>query len=497
MKEEVFIGIDIGTAGVRAIAFTPELKKVSSSYREHKTFSTRDDQAEQKPDEIYSNLITCLKEVSKPFKRISGIGFSSVFHSLMGINDKGEPVTPLYPFTDTRGKAKACKIKKELPSFYQKTGCPPHPIYPAIKILWLKEDMPDVFKKIKKFTSIKSHILNRLTGTLVEDTSVASGSGLLNIYNLDWDNEILQFLSLSEENLPQLVEATDRLYIKSIPGLENLRDVPVYPGGGDGVLCHLASGGLKERHISSTIGSSGAIRIAVRKPFFHPRQSTWCYHLYKDWWVSGGAINNGGLVLRWFRDKLSIKEAEEARKKGQDIYQIFNKEAQKVPPGAHGLIFLPFLTGERAPNWNPAMRACFVGLALNHGRAEMIHSIMEGVMCRMRAVMELFLPLLPGKPIIRASGGYTKSRLWLKIQANLFNSPISVLQEEEAASLGAAVIALFAQKKLKSLEDFEPKIKEEILPDKKEVEEYERIYKKHLGIYRRLEGYFSSKKMNN
>ncbi|MBC7189598.1 gluconate kinase, partial [Candidatus Aerophobetes bacterium] len=143
---------------------------------------------------------------------------------------------------------------------------------------------------------------------------------------------------------------------------------------------------------------------------------------------------------------------------------LFTKEAEKVPPGADNLIFLPFLTGERAPNWNPSMRACFVGLGLHHGKAQIIRSVMEGVMCRMKAVMELFKPLLPEKVEVVASGGYVESKLWLKIQANLFNLPILVPEEKEAATLGAIIIALFAMGKITSLESFEPQIKKEILP---------------------------------
>ena len=494
MEKEVFIGIDIGTAGVRAIAFTPELEKLSSLYREHTIISTREDQAEQNPDEIYLNLIFCLRKVSHSYRKILGIGVSSVFHSLVGIDKKGNPLTPLYPFTDTRGKGKVGKVKKELPDFYQKTGCPPHPLYPAIKILWLKEDRPSIFEKIDKFISIKSYILHKLTGQLVEDTSVASGSGLLNVHNLCWDEEILEFLSLKKKNLPQVVEATEKLSLRSLQGLEKRKGVPVYPGAGDGVLCNLASG-LKKDRVSSTVGSSGAIRIASRKPFLDERERTWCYHLYRNWWIIGGAINNGGLTLRWFKDKLYKKEAEEAQKKGQNIYEILNKEAQKSPPGANNLIFLPFLTGERAPNWNPAMRACFIGLALRHEAKDIIRSIMEGVMCRMRAVFDVFQPLISERPVIIASGGYIKSDLWLKIQANLFNAPINVMYEKEAASMGAVILALFAQEKLKNLEEFEPKIKKKVLPEKEQVEKYSKIYEKHIDAYRRLEGYFSKKDM--
>ncbi|HDN85213.1 MAG TPA: gluconokinase [Candidatus Aerophobetes bacterium] len=491
LKGEVFIGVDIGTGGVRAIAFNSKLEQLSSSYQEHTTISSREDQAEQNPHEIYSNLISCLKDVSQPYKKIMGIGFSSMLHSIMGVDEKGNPLTPLYPFTDNQGKNKIKRIKEELPTFYKKTGCPPHPMYPAVQILWLKEEKPDIFKKIKKFLSIKSFILQKLTGDLVEDSCIASGSGLLNIHKLSWDEEILNFLSLSKKNFPRVVQATEKLTIKSVSGLNNLRGVPVYPGAGDGMLCHLASGGLKEGYLSSTVGTSGALRIATHKPFLNEKESIWCYHFYKNWWVSGGAIHNGGITLRWFRDRLCREEAEKAKKEGMDIYELFDKWAGEVSPGAKDLIFLPFLAGERSPNWNPRMRACFVGLGLHHGKKEIIRSIMEGVMCRMRAVMELLKPSLPEKVEIRASGGYTKSRLWLQIQANLFKNVIKVLQEVEAASLGAAIIAMFAQGRLNSLEGFEPKIKEVITPDEEEVKLYARVYKKHIDLYRRLEGYFS------
>jgi len=489
---EVYIGVDIGTGGVRAISFTPEFKQVSSFYLEHTTLSQREDQAEQNPDEIYQNLVKCLKEVSKSCKVI-GIGFSSMLHSIMGIDKKGKPLTPLYPFTDNQGKDVVRILKRELPIFYQKTGCPPHPMYPAIQILWLKEKRYEVFKKIDKFLSIKSYILCKLTGEIVEDSCIASGTGLLNTHTLSWDEEILSFLNLSPNRLPQVVEGTDEFPIKRIQGLENLEGVPIYPGAGDGMAAHLAVGGLKEGHVSSTVGTSGALRMATQKPFLDEKGRIWCYHFYKDWWVSGGALNNGGITLRWFRDKLAEKEVEEAKERGVGVYELFDKMAQDVPPGAGGLIFLPFLIGERSPNWRPAMRACFIGLGLHHGKKEIIRSIMEGVMCRMRAVFELLKSELPEKIQIKASGGYTKSKIWPKIQANLFNSPIKIPREIEAASLGAVIMAAFAQGRIKNLEEFEPEIKEEIVPDEEEVRKYEKIYKRHLDAYQRLQGYFLDK----
>jgi len=487
---EAFIGVDIGTTGVRAITFTPDLKKISSSYQEHGTISQKEDQAEQDPEEIYSNLILCLREVSRPYRKILGIGFSSMLHSIVGVDKKGNPLTPLYPFSDGQGKNKVERLKKEIPAFYQKTGCPPHPMYPAIKILWLKEDKPEIFREINKFLSIKSYILYKLTGHFVEDACIASGTGLLNTHSLSWDEEILKFLSLSQKNFASVVEGTEKLSIVAVPGLENLKGVPVYPGAGDGMLCHLAGGGLKQGHLSSTIGTSGALRMATRGPFLDEKESIWCYYFHRNWWVSGGALHNGGITLRWFRDKLCREEAEEAKRKGIDIYEIFDKKAQKVPLGARDLIFLPFLAGERSPNWNPRMRACFIGLGLHHGKEEMIRSIMEGVMCRMRAIMELLRPRLPEKIQIKASGGYTKSRLWLKIQADLFNTPIKIPYETEAASLGAVMMAMSAQGRLKNLEQFEPEIKEEIFPDEARVGEYERIYRRHLDAYRCLKDYF-------
>jgi len=490
LEEEVFIGLDVGTAGVRAIAFNKNLKKLSFSYREHRTLSRREDEAEQDPEEIYSNLVLCLRDVSENHRKIQGIGFSSVFHSLLGIDEKGNPLTPLYPFTDTRGKDKVKKIKEKIPDFYRKTGCPPHPIYPAIKILWLKEENASLFKKIKKFVSIKSYILNKLTKNLVEDTSVASGSGLLNIHKLCWEEEILDFLELKKDNLPQLVEATEKLTIKYVPGIERLKGTPIYPGGGDGVLCHLASG-LKKNVVSSTVGSSGAIRTATEKPFLHEKESTWCYHFYKNLWIVGGAINNGGIALNWFKDKLYKEEEKKAREKGEDIYKLMEEEAQKSPPGARGLIFLPFLTGERSPNWNPRMRGCLIGLSLHHEKKDIVRSIMEGVMCRMKAIMDIFKPLVGEKPFVVASGGYTKNNLWLRIQADLFNLPINIMAEKEGAAMGAAIVAMFSQGKIKDFKEFEPEIEKSILPCKENVEKYRKVYENHLKAYKCLEKYFS------
>jgi len=434
--------------------------------------------------EISKNVKKCLGEVAKYAGPVKAISFSAMLPSLVGMNEEGEPLTPLFTWADTRGREYADKFGDLIGDFHTRTGCVLHPMYPAAKLLWLKEEKPEKFRSVPLWGSIKSFVFKDLLGRFVEDRGVASASGLLDI-EFDWDDEILSALGLSPEYLPRMMGAREEIDGEiDIPGLG---EASVYPGGGDGMLAHLSTAGLKGDRISSTIGTSGALRVASPEPLLDGGGKLWSYGLFSDRWICGGALNNGGVVLDWFIENFEDEAAEE----NGDVYEKINDYVETTVPGSSGLIFAPFLTGERAPGWRPYMKGSFLGLTISHGKAEIARAIMEGVSYRMKEIDELLEPYLPDDITIRASGGYTRSDPWLRIQADVFDAKIEVPEVEESAARGAALIAMQGEGEIQEFP--EPRLKKVFRPEPENVEVYDTLYEDQAEYYEFLAGYYEKR----
>ncbi|MDF2815111.1 MAG: gluconokinase, partial [Paenibacillus sp.] len=221
-------------------------------------------------------------------------------------------------------------------------------------------------------------------------------------------------------------------------------DTPFVVGASDGVLANLGAGAFEPGVYSVTIGTSGAVRGTVREPLTDPEGRLFCYALKEDFWVVGGAINNGGIMFRWVRDQLATLEAEEGRKRGMDPYDYLTEIASTVHAGSDGLIFLPLLAGERAPYWNANARGLFFGLSLFHEKKHMIRSVMEGVMFRIHSVVQALEDVGGPTKEIRASGGFARSSFWLSMMADVLGNPVTVPPSVESSGLGAAQLALLA-----------------------------------------------------
>lgn len=419
--------------------------------------------------------------MTKQTSPVKAVSFSSMLHSLVGLDDNGEPLTPLFTWADTRGGEYAEKLGALVKDFHSRTGCVLHPLYPAVKLLWLREEEPEKFRSVPLWGSIKSFVFKNLFDRFMEDRGVASASGLLNT-EFDWDNEILSALGLSPENLPRIMGARER--IDGDIDIPELDKASVYPGGGDGMLAHLSTAGLEEDRISSTIGTSGALRVDTTEPLLDREGKLWSYSLFSDRWISGGALNNGGLALDWFIDNFEDEDVKEEK----EVYAKIDSYVENTSPGSSGLIFAPFLTGERSPGWRPYMKGGFLGLTISHGRAEIVRAIMEGVACRLKGIEELLTPCLPEDFTIRASGGYIRSNPWLQIQANVFDAKIEVPQVEESAARGAALVAMRGEGEIRELP--EPRIGKVIRPEPEKVELYDSLYRDQAEYYRFLADYY-------
>ena len=494
MNSTVWLGIDIGTTGVRAVAYEPNGNCLGSADKQYPLYTPYPEWAEQDPDEIVGATAHVIRSVAATLaaqgRQADGIAFSSVFHSFLAYDKTGRPITKLMTWADNRSSKIVSEWKKtrsDLLEVYRRTGCPTHPMYPATKIAWLRQEKPTLFQEAAFFGSIKDYIFKIFTGEWVVDRSIASGSGLYNLQSLEWDKEVLAYLKVSEANMPPVVSTTytQKLNKETAIRLGLPSGIPVVIGAGDGVLVNVGIGAVRPGQISATIGTSGAVRMLHEKPLTDPKGRTWCYNLTDQVWVLGGAINNGGIALRWVRDQLAQKDIELAEKLGVDAYDLMTAEAAKIPAGAEGLLLLPFFAGERAPNWNSDVRATLFGLTLNHTKSHIARATLEGICFRMHSILEALSEVVGPAQDIRVSGSFIKSPLWLQILSDIFNQKVNVPSVNEGAAFGAAVLGFVAAGILPDIsatadfvtvtKSYEPRL-EAANQYKKLYDIYERVY---------------------
>lgn len=455
-----FLGTDIGTTSTKAVLFDEWGKVISMHHVEYPLSSPTPSIAEQDPEEIFHAVLDAMKlAINKGgvnSNHIQLVSFSSAMHSVIAVDENNKPLTRCITWADTRAASWAEKIKNELNglAIYRRTGTPIHPMSPLAKIAWLRSDHPEIFKRTAKFIGIKEYIFYKLFGKYVIDHSIASATGMFNLEQLAWDAEALTVAGISRQQLSEPVPTT--YYLTGIhqeyaQDLGIPAETPFVVGASDGVLSNLGVNAIDPGVVAVTIGTSGAIRTVTDKPVTDPKGRIFCYALTEKHWVVGGPVNNGGMTFRWVRDQLASAEVETAKRLGIDPYDVLTKIADKVTPGADGLIFHPYLAGERAPLWNANARGSFFGLGLHHKKEHMIRAVLEGVILNLYTVMLALQEMIGVPSKIQATGGFARSELWRQMMADIFNQEVTVPESIESSCLGAVVLGMYA---LGKIEDF-------------------------------------------
>ncbi|MEW4285939.1 gluconokinase [Priestia koreensis] len=455
------IGVDIGTTSTKSVLFRKDGSMVARHGIEYPLFSPTPLTAEQDPEEIFQAVIQTVKKVIQKSDVSSDdilfVSFSSAMHSLIAVNEQGKPLTNCITWADNRSAQWAEKIKDEWNGheIYLRTGTPIHPMSPLSKLTWLRHEKNDLFASAHKFISIKEYIFYKLFNEYVIDYSIASATGLFNLKELNWDEEALHVAGVTPDRLSNPVPTTYK-----IEGLDQDFAVemglnpstPFIVGASDGVLSNLGVNAIDPGVVAVTIGTSGAIRTVTDKPVTDPKGRIFCYALTEDKWVIGGPVNNGGMIFRWIRDQLGASEVEAAKRLGMDPYDLLTEIASRVKPGADGLLFHPYLAGERAPLWDANARGSFFGLGLHHKKEHLIRAVLEGVIFNLYTVL-LALEELIGEPTqIQATGGFARSELWRQMMADIFNQKLSVPESFESSCLGAVILGLYGLGEIDSLD---------------------------------------------
>jgi gluconokinase len=460
MNAPYFIGIDVGTTSTKAIAFSGDGQVKAQSTQLYGLQVPQPGWAEQNPEEILAAVVAAVAQVMEQVEpgSVAALGFSAAMHSVIAMDQDDKALTPAMIWADNRSVKQVERLKQDDTghALYLRTGTPIHPMSPLPKLLWLRETMPDVFQAAAHFISIKEYIFHCWFDRYIVDYSIASATGLFNLNQLQWDEDALSLVGITPDRLSQLVPATHILrginpaFAEAI-GLHPY--TPVVIGANDGVLANLGVGAITPSQVALTIGTSGAVRSVVSKPVTDPQGRTFCYALTEDHWVIGGPSNNGGIILRWLRDEFCHAEVEQAMQMGVDPYDVMIAQTMEIPPGAEGLLCLPFLAGERAPYWNANARGIFFGVGLNHHRSHFIRAVMEGILFNVYNISQALSELVQPAAEIHASGGFARSQFWLQMTADIFGSTVVLPEVFEASSFGAAVLAMYATGHLSRLED--------------------------------------------
>lgn len=445
------LGIDVGTTGVKAILITEKGKLVAKATAEYPLLTPKPNWAEQYPADWWQATKKVITKVTngariKP-QEIRGIGLSGQMHGSVFLDKEDKVIRPAILWCDQRTQAECDEITstfgfKEL----LKLTCNPALTgFTAPKILWLRKHEPQHWKKVRKILLPKDYIRFLLTGEFATEVSDASGTLLFDVNSRRWSDPVLKALQIPKDFLPQSYESFEisaRISPHAAKEIGLAEGTPVVGGGGDQAAGAVGNGIVKRGIISSVIGTSGVVFAFSDRPEFDAegRLHTFCHAVPNKWHMMGVTLAAGG-SFRWLRDALCQEEVSVARRKGIEAYELMTAQAAKVSPGSEGLVFLPYMIGERTPYPDPNARGVFLGLTLRHTKAHLIRSVMEGVTFSLRDSLEIMKALhIPIKEI-RASGGGGKSKLWRQMQADVFDAEVVTINIDEGPAFGVALLA--------------------------------------------------------
>lgn len=490
---EYIVGIDIGTTSTKAIVYDFQGKIYGKHAVGYPLDAPVPGAAVQDPDSIFQAVITTVHQaIAKseiPASAMVCLAFSAAMHSLIIVDRSGQLLTPSLTWADNRSAKWAAKLKKDPQGqqIYTRTGTPIHPMSPLSKLIWLRHEHPELWQQADKFISIKEYIFWQLFGEYLVDYSIASATGLFNLNNLTWDQSAL---ALTEIKLSQL--STPVPTTKVCRGIKSEfaqqmgidADTPVVIGANDGVLANLGVGAIAPGVVAVTVGTSGAVRTTIKQPQTDPQGRLFCYALTENYWVLGGAVNNGGITLRWVKEQLADAEIDTAKLLGQDPYDMLTAIASNIPPGSEGLIFHPYLVGERAPLWDANARGSFFGLAWHHHKGHLIRAVLEGVVYNLYLVLEALQEVTGEVNTIKAAGGFARSDLWRQMLADIFAQDVYIPQSYESSCWGAAILGMYA---MNIIDDLTESVHfPNNLNHHQPIEEHVKIYRQILPIYSRL-----------
>ncbi|MCS7125907.1 MAG: xylulokinase [Aigarchaeota archaeon] len=500
---QVFLGVDVGTTGCKVVAIDELGNLLDSETVEYPIYTPRPGWTEQNPEDWWNAAKEAIKRITSR-KRVSpeliqGVGLTGQMHGLVIIDSEDKVIRPAILWNDQRTfkEAEFFNDKFGLESVIKITGSIVQTGFTAPKLLWVKNNEPDNFEKIKKFMLPKDYVGFKLTGDIYTDVNDASGTSFFNVEKRRWAEDLITELEFSLKIFPEVLESNDVRGVVKREVAEKLGlkpDVVVVAGAGDQGAAGIGAGAVKEEIISVNLGTSGVVFTSSDKYRYDlkGRLHAFCHASPSKWHLMGVMLSAGG-SLRWFRDNLCHLEKIMGNLIYEDPYNIIVREAINIPAGSEGLIFLPYLSGERTPHADPYARGVFFGLSLKHGKGHMVRSILEGVAYGLMNSLELMYEMGIRFNEVRLVGGGSRSLLWRKIVTDVFGLRTYLLKVDEGSSYGAAILAAVGVGAYKNVEDAVNtiiKTVEPIDPNLDDHEKYMKYYKLYGRLYEKLKDEF-------
>jgi xylulokinase len=445
------LGVDIGTSGTKTVLFDEAGNTIASSVEEYPLYQPMIGWAEQDPEDwwraTYSTIQQVIAKSGIDASEIKGVGLSGQMHGAVLLDENNNVLRKSIIWCDQRSFAECQQITSIIGEkrLIEITANPALTGFTASKILWVRNNEPQFYEKVKKILLPKDYIRYKLTGEFATEVSDASGMQLMDIPGRKWSDEVLSKLGIEKSMLGKLYESQEVTgkVNKSASSLTGLKEGTIVVGGaGDQAAGAIGNGIVKPGVVSSTIGTSGVVFAFSENVSIDPkgRVHTFCHAVPNTWHIMG-VTQGAGLSLKWFRDNFCIEEKRTAEQMDVDPYMLMDKEAEKVDAGCSGLIYLPYLMGERTPHLDPNAKGVFFGLSAKHEKRDMIRAVMEGVVYSLRDCLEIIKEMGVNVSEVRASGGGGKSPLWRQMQADVFGTEITTINSSEGPALGVALLA--------------------------------------------------------
>jgi len=439
------LALDLGTSSVRAVVYDTRGRMLDSTLSDlpYKVQTTEAGEVSSDPDDLVKLIATSIDQALKAARKLNvtilAAGASCYWHSLMGIDRQGRPTTELLTWADTRSAPETRRLRARFDerAYHTRTGCFFHASYWPAKLRWLRATRPSAFRRTTHWISLGEYLYQQLLGQARVSLSIASGTGLLDVRQCHWDAQALELAGIASENLSPLEDGTQPFrslrpaFARRWP---ELRQIPWFLPQGDGGLANVGAGCTSPRWLCATIGTSGALRVILDQSRVRIPWGTFVYRLDRRRFVVGGALSEGGNVVRWFTRGLGAKPKKKLERAAADI-----------APDSHGLTVLPFWAGERSPNWRGDARAVIAGLSLGSQPADMLRAAMEAITYQFVAVGAAMRQVAPRPRAVIATGGQlVHSPAWSQMLADALNLRVVISPQAEASSRGAALLALNA-----------------------------------------------------
>ena len=446
--KQFLLAHDLGTSGNKATLFTTEGKLVASVTAAYGAHYFNTNWSEQDPADWWNAVCASTRELVQGVetKEIAAICFSGQMMGCLCVDREGRPLRPAILYSDQRSVQECDDILRKIDAkeFYRITGHRASASYSVEKLMWVRRNEPELYARTFKMLHAKDYLNFRLTGVMATEYSDASGTNLLDLNTRRWSEKLLGITGIDGEKLPALMASTDIVGELTTAAAREMglhAGIPVVAGGGDGVCAGVGVGSVKPGITYNYLGSSSWIATTTKEPIYDEQMRTFVWaHAVPGYVHPCGTMQTAGGAYAWLKNEICTLEKASSAEHGSNPYELMNAQIASSPPGANGLVFLPYLLGERTPRWNPDAKGALIGLTLAHTRADVLRAVMEGITLNLSIILDIFRARTPISEITVIGGG-AKGDVWRKIMADVYQAEILRPDYlEEATSMGAAII---------------------------------------------------------